>query len=903
MSYFEFPHTRNYDGDLGYIIKKIIELTDNYNNFFAYNSIKFSDPIEWNITTQYPAYMIVFDGDTSYISKKPVPAGININNSDFWEVLGSLIIDGEARAEIERILRFVANAYETGTTATALRASGAYIVIQGNLWKTTMPINVGETYTEGYNIEHVTIETMINDIVDGKIPEIDTSLNIDSYNPIANKPVTFKFNQVDNNISTLSSDVADMNSEIATVKGDVTALETELGYTNTALSNEVDARSSADTVINSRIDSIVALQDGSTTGDAELADIRVGANGITYPTAGDAVRGQFNQNKGQINDIIDDINEAGTIPLEMGNISAANGENVVSSINFRTTSYLPVAVNKVTCVSFCRLAVYRYNLDGTYVDRTTFDLKSYTSFNHKSYRYRVSFRRSMDQPIDQAHYEWTNFESLIIKTQGFMSDFNYRGHVYVPMEQGNISNSDGSNTSSTHNIRTVDYIPTNLKSVSTDSNHVFCVARYNAGTGVFVDRSGYVYDYYNNFDFATYSYRIGFAAVDLISDIDITDAIYLDFNTVTYDVIRKNQQKLTQLEKETNFATIPLLNDYLNKNSYNNIARTLTGIKTFDNYMDNGFNLEEISSNTHDASICIVNDVLYTIRSVFETYDNAQSDDCRVVLTKSTVNGGSISNVSIAKQGDSLGGYTIAGGCGSPNLYLVGTTLHIFFTAHTDTTYIIMHTTYDTLTDSIGSYEPITLGGSALTVDVCSAALDQTYSGDTFNGMQCNASIGYDGTYYYIGLCAGTSDATGRGAVLKSSNLVDWTTLVILDKNKITPVYEIACYASATNLFIATRSGYARRVGYMAKYSLAGALDHECYFLNGCTRPDLIEFGGELLLLNSEDDGRRSVSITSINQNNLLLSVMAFQGYRYADGFQYYEFTYEEILGTNTLTR
>ena len=23
MSYFEFPHTRNYDGDLGYIIKKL----------------------------------------------------------------------------------------------------------------------------------------------------------------------------------------------------------------------------------------------------------------------------------------------------------------------------------------------------------------------------------------------------------------------------------------------------------------------------------------------------------------------------------------------------------------------------------------------------------------------------------------------------------------------------------------------------------------------------------------------------------------------------------------------------------------------------------------------------------------------------------------------------------------
>lgn len=87
-------------------------------------------------------------------------------------------------------------------------------------------------------------------------------------------------------IGMINNEISDINGELADVKNDL--------VNNTEdIAEETAQRIAADVTINSRIDSIASLEEGSTTGDAELIDARIAYNGNKYPTAGDAIRGQI----------------------------------------------------------------------------------------------------------------------------------------------------------------------------------------------------------------------------------------------------------------------------------------------------------------------------------------------------------------------------------------------------------------------------------------------------------------------------------------------------------------------------------------------------------------------------------------------------------------------------------
>lgn len=80
-----YPYTDLGDINLDWIIKQMLKLHKDWDEFRAVNEI--TNAGAWDITKQYQAWTVVSDNNAGYISLKPVPAGVAITNIEYWGLI------------------------------------------------------------------------------------------------------------------------------------------------------------------------------------------------------------------------------------------------------------------------------------------------------------------------------------------------------------------------------------------------------------------------------------------------------------------------------------------------------------------------------------------------------------------------------------------------------------------------------------------------------------------------------------------------------------------------------------------------------------------------------------------------------------------------------------------------
>lgn len=141
------PYTNFHDLNLDWIMDELNEFNTKLTNFVSLATIKYANPIQWNITSQYEANTVVVDSSgNAYLSVQPVPSGVSLDRTEFWTKIGNF---DELWANVKRAITPIDEGHSP--TATAARAVNDLVWVNGALVRVTKAMIAGDAYVPGSN--------------------------------------------------------------------------------------------------------------------------------------------------------------------------------------------------------------------------------------------------------------------------------------------------------------------------------------------------------------------------------------------------------------------------------------------------------------------------------------------------------------------------------------------------------------------------------------------------------------------------------------------------------------------------------------------------------------------------------------------------------------------------------
>lgn len=173
----KWPYTNFHELNLDWILDTLKKQDAAIADFISLNSITYADPIQWDITRQYPKNCVVVDknGD-GYLSVQPVPVGVEIGNTDYWTKIGNF-------SELWSSVKLAITAADEGlkTTASADRTAGNLVWLNNTLYVCTTAITRGTEYGTN-NTAKTTIDARLANLANAvstlqnNITDVNTAL-------------------------------------------------------------------------------------------------------------------------------------------------------------------------------------------------------------------------------------------------------------------------------------------------------------------------------------------------------------------------------------------------------------------------------------------------------------------------------------------------------------------------------------------------------------------------------------------------------------------------------------------------------------------------------------------------------------------------------------------------------